>query len=262
MDALGSFNSVMDESSENEEEEEYYYTAQIARTLEQTVDDNSSLSRVVLDLSTQIAPKALSSRYEDEKATYTWNPDTKDFDRSSGDAILWKFPSKKGGTSNNASLQITYQGTDQMWDVDGTMTDLPKSIAVVLSVDGQEALKLTFTASYSSEGTPTSYSITLGMDDYKISSSASNNGTQLNTTQSFTKSGSILARYSITATGTFDLDNVWSVLDGATYTTTTTTITMAMMMTMMTWWRFIPIPMRPKSIARPTTKAVLSKPWT
>lgn len=116
---------------------------------------------------------SLEMAYKLYAGTYSYNFTTKELDRTPGDVLVIKFPASQEAVTSqslNGSLTLfapeVQKGTFAVGDQ--TLSELPSKIKVALAVDGTVVMTYLFTASYTSEGFPTSVTSTLTLGTYEF----------------------------------------------------------------------------------------------
>lgn len=153
--------------------------------------------------------------YDELVGTYEWNSSTYEWDYTEGgSAIIFKFPSEEGGSSNNASYTITYVGytgphplkNDEEFGYEG---DIPQNIAAILEIDGSEASKFTFDVVYNGEGYPTSVDVVFSVGTFVWSGNLTNTINEaFDASVSFTHGDVILIKATLGASGDWSEDNI------------------------------------------------------
>lgn len=122
------------------------------------------------------------------KGIYTWNPGLQKWDKTaSTDKIEFLFPSTKTGTSNNAKLDLTYQGktitSSSSVSYNG---ELPLTFDAVLSVGTDKVMEYYFNAQYNSSNEPSYVNTFLALYPFKFETTVNNNSSNASVRYLFT----------------------------------------------------------------------------
>jgi len=143
----------------------------------QILSDDSKNSVEVYNLlkATTEEGLALSDSFAAQTATYTYNFITSEFDKSeNADAIVFLFPGKEGDVSNTAEIRIgdftVMEITEPRADFDlpaGTI-EFPTGLQATLKYNDNTLMSYNLSASYLSDGTPTSLDNTLAIGTFSF----------------------------------------------------------------------------------------------
>lgn len=116
-------------------------------------------------------PNSFQEVYDEYKGIYTWSVTNKVWTKTTSAEFKFIFPSKKGGTTNDASLVITYTGKTGLQPLENYEGDLPAAFNATIKVKDAKVFEVDFAASYNSDGLPTSvkYFVALYPFKYEIS---------------------------------------------------------------------------------------------
>jgi hypothetical protein len=124
-----------------------------------------------------------------------------------GDKIIFKFPSTETGTTNNAEFSIYgYSGQQVVNTAAEYEGDVPTALKADLTVGGTKQIEYSFTASYKTNGEPTSVVTSLTIGTFKFSFEAKNTTSEVSADYSLTKSGTNLLSFGAGASGNFNSD--------------------------------------------------------
>ncbi len=175
-------------------------------------DDNPQVILKSMTIYEDSEPETIAEVYNEVKGTYIWNPTNYTWTvEKGGDAVIMKFPSKVNGTSNNATLTVLYSGAlhtnrnDVYEDYDG---DLPTSVSISLTADGNTLMSITSNFGYTTNGTPTSESHTLTLGEFTFVLSANNSNTNADAAFEMKKGTTVLASASADLSGNWTDDNI------------------------------------------------------
>jgi hypothetical protein len=183
----------------------------VARLLAAFGEGKSSTSQTLAAL--RVAEDDFTS-FQDEfnsaKGIYTYNKanDTWAY-QATGDKVVFKFPSKENGTTNNAEYSIfDYKGTTISGGLGGDdyKGDYPTSLKIELTVDGNKKMGYSFAAAYDSKGTPTNVSLSIEIDSYKFAYDVTNTTTEVKVNYALTEGGNNLVALGASSTGNFNSD--------------------------------------------------------
>lgn len=162
-------------------------------------------------------PETIQEVYDSLTGEYTWNEDTREWDITESDQVIFRFPSKINETQvhqseNNAVFTISeYTGTPvsiKYVDEGDYSGDVPKSLKMNMTLDGEEVMSYVMSAQYNGDGFPSSINQSLVMDDYKFSSAFSNDKSTLVTSFDFEKGTAPLYSSEITVEGDYSITSL------------------------------------------------------
>jgi hypothetical protein len=157
-------------------------------------------------------PSSAQELFDELVGTYTYNKTTNTWDETATTGkIIFKFPSTKTGSTNNAEFVIyDYAGVviPNVTIGDDYTGDLPTSLKADLKVDGTVQLSYTFAASYNNSGEPTSISTAITIGPFKLSFEAKNTTTVVSADYALTHSGKNLISFGAAANGNFTTGNL------------------------------------------------------
>ncbi len=178
-------------------------SARLIKPLTAISEQNGNVNEAVESINLS-SDTTLTQLFNSIKYTFTWNPGTQQFDtvKNSSD-IVFNFPSKSGGTTNDAQLTIQYTGVKAVSLISGYNGDYPGSFSITLNVSNSTVAEFSSTASYSSSGIPSSVSGFILLSPYKLQASWTYTTTSVVMTFSFLNGTNTLAQFSGTNTGNF-----------------------------------------------------------
>jgi hypothetical protein len=94
------------------------------------------------------------------KGLFTWNNSSQQWDKTSNNSFLARFPEKENSANNNCEIAIT-DYTDKSCDIEGSVTWLPTKIKAYFKKDGTQLIDIDATADYTGYGIPKSVSAKL-----------------------------------------------------------------------------------------------------
>ncbi len=112
-------------------------------------------------------PNSFQEVYDEYKGIYTWNIANQVWVKTTSNEFKFLFPSTKTGTSNNASLVITYTGKTGLTPLDNYDGDLPATFNASVFVGTKKVFEIDFKASYNGDGMPTSVNYFIALYPYK-----------------------------------------------------------------------------------------------
>jgi len=165
--------------------------------------------RVKADDFTSIADEynSVLGVYTYSKANDTWTY------TAGGDKIVFKFPSTKTGTTNNAEYAIYgYKGTTISSGIGGDdyTGDYPTDLKADLTIDGNKKMEYSFSTSYDSKGTPTNITTSIKIDSYTFLYQLTNTTTEAKLDYSLTEGSTVLFALGARGKGSFNVDDVES----------------------------------------------------
>jgi len=161
-----------------------------------------------LKYETAVVDPTLQDEYNEAKATYEWNFTTNTFDSiGNTSAIVFKFPAKADGTTNNAVLTVSGV-TSKRFNSDIVQEDLPTSVNVDLKIDNVVVSSYSFIGVYKTNGIPESITSTLTVHDFSLNVTLKNMTSSASMDYSFKKGTKILIAYGASANGNFSQENI------------------------------------------------------
>ncbi len=158
---------------------------------------------------------ALSDSFATLCATYTYNFDTDSFDvTENSDAIQILFPGKDGDASNTAELKVYDFTTKEISSTRSEVeipagTEFPTGLKAYLKYEDTDIVTYSLSASYSSEGTPTSVENTLTIGDYSFNESLSHTLNEAASFDfSFKNEDNVLVAFGAEVNGDWSEDNI------------------------------------------------------
>lgn len=157
--------------------------------------------------------ESIQTEFNQAAGIYTYNREEQTFDFSEGssDKIVFKFPSKDEGTTNNAEYTIyNYKGvkvTNSAVEEDYT-GEYPTSLNIDLKIDGQKKLGYALTAAYNSKGEPTAFSLAVTVDAYVLAYEVSNDGSKASVRYSLKQNDKNLYVLGADAEGNFNTGDI------------------------------------------------------
>lgn len=112
-------------------------------------------------------PNTFQEVYDKYKGIYTWDSSKEVWGKTVSAEFKFIFPSKKGGTTNDATLVITYTGKTGLTPLDNYKGDLPATFNASIIVNTKKVFEIDFKASYNGDGLPTSVNYFIALYPYK-----------------------------------------------------------------------------------------------
>jgi hypothetical protein len=152
---------------------------------------------------------SFSEEYDEIKGVYTFNATTREFEKTPGEDIVYKFP-LGSSESNNGELSLTdlVYITQTYSDFEGLMIEQPTSFKITLKNGSTQLMSFDFASTYDSNGIPTSLSETFTMDAFEIKTSIERSNSKVSFNQSFQKSGKNILSSSFSTEGDYTYDNM------------------------------------------------------
>ncbi|MBT1708915.1 hypothetical protein KK062_11810 [Fulvivirgaceae bacterium PWU5] len=175
---------------------------------------NKPLDKTLAGMRTSEDIESIQTEFNNVAGTYTYNSQEQVWDSVPGGGsgkIVFKFPSKENGTTNNAEYTIyDYKGVNVSNSAvsEDYAGEYPAGLKIDLTIDGQKKLEYTFTAGYNSKGEPTSLTISVKVDAFVLAYEVSNDGTKASVKYSLKENDKNLYVLGADAEGNFDTDNI------------------------------------------------------
>lgn len=132
------------------------------------VSGNNDFSALMKSIKADITEDTTFTQiYNKYKATYTWNLTTKTWVKTASADFKFIFPSKKDGSTNDATLTITYTGKTGLSLFNNYSGDLPETFNASIVVASKKVFEINFSASYNSDSYPTSVSYFIALYPFK-----------------------------------------------------------------------------------------------
>lgn len=162
-------------------------------------------------------PQSIQDFFDIYAGTYTWAAAKEEWSYTEGGSdVTFKFPSKESGSANNAVFRMgNYQGTNKANPIDESYSgDLPTSLKMDMSVDGNKVMDYSFAATYNDAGEPSSLDVTLALGPFTFAIQQSYNAQAANVTYSLKNEEKLLMAFGADTKGNnFDSENLDNVDD-------------------------------------------------
>jgi hypothetical protein len=153
-------------------------------------------------------PTTIQEAFDQVKGAYKWNASAEEWEKTGASSNLeLVFPSTANGTSNDASLVVTL-ATTNISDKVLEVTNVPTSVTATLSANGTNYVVYQYTASYNSEGVPTSLSTSLQVGEFKIGGDFKYSTSNSSVKYYFTHSSTTLIEAYAEVNGTLSTDSI------------------------------------------------------
>jgi hypothetical protein len=175
---------------------------------------NKPVDKTLAGMRTSEDIESIQTEFNSAAGTYTYDSEgqTWDYVAAAGSGkIVFKFPSKENGTTNNAEYTIyDYKGVNVSNSAvsEDYAGEYPAGLKIDLAIDGQKKLEYTFAAGYNSKGEPTSLTISVKVDAFVLAYEVSNDGTKASVEYSLKENDKNLYVLGADAEGNFDTDNI------------------------------------------------------
>jgi len=155
---------------------------------------------------------SISEEYNSVLGVYTYSKanDTWTY-TAGGDKIVFKFPSTKTGSANNAEYAVYgYKGTTISSGIGGDdyTGDYPTELKADLTIDGSKKMEYSFATSYDSKGTPTNITTSIKIDSYTFLYTLTNTTTEAKLDYSLSEGSTVLFALAARGKGSFNVDDV------------------------------------------------------
>jgi hypothetical protein len=158
--------------------------------------------------------ESIQTAFNNAAGTYTYNSQEQVWDSvpaAGSGKIVFKFPSKENGTTNNAEYTIyDYKGVNVSNSAvsEDYPGEYPAGLKIDLTIDGQKKLEYTFAAGYNSKGEPTSLTISVKVDAFVLAYEVSNDGTKASVKYSLKENDKNLYVLGADAEGNFNTTSI------------------------------------------------------
>lgn len=167
---------------------------------------------------------SIQFQFDEVKGIYEWNPDSSNWDyTSTGNYIVFKFPSTATGTINNSIVTISYTGITGVilpLGIDEEYSyDVPGNVTMDFSVDGVSHISYDLTVTYNADGFPATIASTLTISPFSFAVNVNYSITNVGVTYTFKKNSQIILQYGADVTGNFavsDFENL--MVEDSSYT--------------------------------------------
>jgi len=178
---------------------------------------NSSVENVLAGMRTSEDFASFKDEYTDLLGVYTYDKanDTWLYEKT-GDQIIFKFPSTKTGTANNAQYSVYgYQGVTISSNLGGDnyTGDYPTALKADLTIDGVKKMGYDFSAAYNSSGDPSAVTVIFTIDNFNLKYALTNSTSEGKIEYSLTQGDKILFAWGVIADGSFSSDKIESSND-------------------------------------------------
>jgi hypothetical protein len=181
-------------------------------------DKKASTNEVFAALkSTSADPGSMADAWADAVGRYEWNNTTDDWDYTSGgNAIVIEFPGLETDATNTAIftvnnfdyVEVANMAYEEDLDISGPV-QMPTSLKAGLTYKGDAIMSYSFSASYTSDGIPTSLKTSLDIDGFVFSIDISHSvNSSLGMTYSFKHDSKTLIEVHADASGNWSEDNI------------------------------------------------------
>ncbi|MBT1686069.1 hypothetical protein [Dawidia soli] len=184
----------------------------LVNNLRNFAQNDRPVDKTLGGLRTSAEVESIQAELDNAAGTYTYNGQGWDYVAAASGKIVFKFPSKDNGTTNNAEYTIYgYTGvnvTNSAIDGEGYTGEYPTGLKIDLAIDGQKKLEYSFAAAYNSKGEPTSLTIAVKVDAFVLAYEVSNDVSKASVRYSLKENDKNLYVLGADAEGNFDTDNI------------------------------------------------------
>lgn len=156
-------------------------------------------------------PGTPQEAFDDFEGVFTYNAteNTWTHTATNDGKIVFKFPSTKESTSNDAQFAIYGYASVQVQNTAAEYTgDVPTALKADLTVNGTKEIEYNFSASYKSNGEPTSVLSTFTIGAFKFAVEAKNTTSEITVDYSLKNGDKNMLSLGAGATGNFNSDNI------------------------------------------------------
>lgn len=180
---------------------------------------NKPVDKTIAGLRTAEDVTSIQEELNEAAGTYTYNrtEQTWTYSASPSDKIVFKFPSKDNGTSNNAEYTVYGYTGKQVTNTsieEDYAGEYPTGLKIDLSIDGQKKLEYTFAAAYNDKGEPTSLTLAVKVDAFVLAYEVSNDSQKASVRYSLKEGDKTLYVMGADAEGNFNTDNIENSSNG------------------------------------------------
>lgn len=184
----------------------------LVNNLRNFAQNDQPVDKTLGALRTSAEVESIQAEFDNAAGTYTYNGQGWDYVAAASGKIVFKFPSKDNGTTNNAEYTIYgYTGvnvTNSAVNGEGYTGEYPTGLKIDLAIDGQKKLEYSFAAAYNSKGEPTSLTIAVKVDAFVLAYEVSNDVSKASVRYSLKENDKNLYVLGADAEGNFDTDNI------------------------------------------------------
>jgi len=184
----------------------------------------TAISKELKSLTETSVPKSFQEAIDKFEGKYSWNSTDQKWDFTAvNDELILEFPSKKGGTTNDAVISITATAVSHAWDFipekdrnNELPNDIISSCKYNVKIGSDEIMNFDMSASYKSNGLPESSEIKMTLETIEITSKMTNSDTKIASDFKFLNKDKNVLSYGVTAEGNFTAEKINSVADRLT----------------------------------------------
>jgi hypothetical protein len=184
----------------------------LVNNLRNFAQNDQSVDKTLGTLRTSAEVESIQAELDNAAGTYTYNGQGWDYVAAASGKIVFKFPSKDNGTTNNAEYTLYgYTGvnvTNSAVNGEGYTGEYPTGLKIDLTIDGQKKLEYSFAAAYNSKGEPTSLTIAVKVDAFVLAYEVSNDVSKASVRYSLKENDKNLYVLGADAEGNFDTSNI------------------------------------------------------
>jgi len=171
-----------------------------------------SVDNTIAGLRTAEEVTSLQEEFNNVAGTYSYNREEQiwEYTESPANKIVFKFPSKEEGTTNNAEYTVyDYTGKNvSNSSVDDYTGEYPTGLKIDLSIDGQKKLEYAFAAGYNDKGEPTSLTLSVKVDAFVLAYEVSQDGKKASVRYSLKENDKDMYVLGADAEGTFNTGSI------------------------------------------------------
>ncbi len=156
-------------------------------------------------------PESIEEVWDEVVGVYAWNSSLEMWEYTTGsDKVIFQFPSRSDGLTNNAELTISdYSGVQMGNPLDDDYSgDLPVSLKMEVKVGETTLISQTFTAKYNSDGIPESIEADLTIEDFKFEVDITNNDKEVSANYKLSQGTQVIINAGVSALGDFTDENI------------------------------------------------------
>jgi hypothetical protein len=171
-----------------------------------------SIDNTIAGLRTAEEVTSIQDEFNNSAGTYTYNRPEQIwvYTESPTDKIVFKFPSKEEGSTNNATYTVYgYTGKNVSNSaVEGYEGEYPTGLKIDLEIDGQKKLEYVLAAGYNDKGEPTSLTLSVKVDAFVLAYEVTQDGKKAAVRYSLKENDKKLYELGVDSDGTFNTGTI------------------------------------------------------
>jgi hypothetical protein len=175
-----------------------------------TIGTSKDINALVKSMKSDVEKDtAFLQMYKKYMGVYTWNNTQKAWIKTvSSSDFKFVFPAKKNGTTNDATLTLTYTGKNDISILNNYNGDMPTSLNISIVTKNVKVFEINMNASYNSEGLPSAVNYFIALTPYKLELKYQYSTSSITSQLKFTNSAKTIFDFYFTTNGNYSLNNV------------------------------------------------------